>query len=157
MSAGERDAASLLGVLRERGATLACAESLTGGLLCATLVAVPGASDVVRGAVVAYTADLKATLLGVDEQVLARRGAVSEATALAMASGAAERLGATYGLATTGVAGPGPSEGKPAGTVHVAVYGPGLGAHAELRLAGDRQAVREQAVNAVLALLAEQL
>jgi nicotinamide-nucleotide amidase len=151
------DAALLLDALRQRGATLACAESLTGGLLCATLVAVPGASDVVRGAVVAYASDLKATLLGVDEQVLAGHGAVSEATARAMATGAAERLGATYGLSTTGVAGPDPSEGRPAGTVHVAVSGPGLDAHAELRLAGDRQAVREQAVVAVLALLAARL
>jgi len=151
------DAVALLAALRERGATLACAESLTGGLLCAALVAVPGASDVVRGAVVAYAADLKSTLLGVDEQVLARHGTVSEDAARAMASCAAERLGATYGLATTGVAGPGPSEGKPAGTVHVAVSGPGVAAHAGLRLGGDRQAVREQAVTAVLALLAAQL
>jgi nicotinamide-nucleotide amidase len=151
------DAIPLLEALRERGATLACAESLTGGLLCATLVAAPGASDVVRGAVVAYAVDLKATLLGVDEQVLTRHGAVSEATARAMAMGVAARLRATYGLATTGVAGPDPSEGKPAGTVHVAVSGPGLDAHAELCLTGDRQAVREQAVAAVVALLGARL
>jgi nicotinamide-nucleotide amidase len=151
------DPAALVGALRERASTVACAESLTGGMLCATLVAVPGASDVVRGAVVAYANDLKVSLLGVDERVLTRDGAVSASTAGAMARGVAERLDATYGLATTGVAGPGPSEGRPAGTVHIAVAAHGCLTHRELRLGGDRQAVRERTVAAVLDLLAERL
>ena len=150
-------AAMLVDALRERGETVAFAESLTGGLLCATVVAVPGASDVVRGAIVAYAGDLKATLLGVDEQLLARDGTVAASTAQAMASGVAGRLGATYGLATTGVAGPDPSEGKAPGTVHVAVAGPGDLRHRELHLTGDRQSVRVGAVHAVLELLAEGL
>lgn len=151
------DAAILVGLLRERGETVACAESLTGGLVCATLVAVPGASDVVRGGIVAYAGDLKSTLLGVDERLLASAGAVAGSTAEAMARGAAERLGATYGLATTGVAGPDPSEGKPAGTVHVAVVGPGGARRRELHLPGDRQAVRHGSVLAVLELLTDLL
>jgi len=150
-------AAMLVDALRERGETVAFAESLTGGLVCATLVAVPGASDVVRGAIVAYAPDLKTSLLGVDGQLLATSGTVAAATAEAMARGAAERLGATYGLATTGVAGPDPSEGKPAGTVHVAVAGPG-GVQARLmRLQGDRQTVRRSSVTAVLELLTDLL
>lgn len=151
------DAAALVSSLRERGETLACAESLTGGLVCATLVAVPGASDVVRGGVVAYAADLKVALLGVEERLLARDGAVAGSTAEAMARGVAERFGATYGLATTGVAGPGPSEDTPAGTVHVAVAGPAVVCRRALYLTGDRQAVREGTVAAVLDLLGEQL
>ena len=151
------DATALVGLLRQRGETVGCAESLTGGLVCATLVAVPGASQVVRGAIVAYAPDLKTSLLGVDGQLLATSGTVAAATAEAMARGAAERLGATYGLATTGVAGPDPSEGKPAGTVHVAVAGPG-GVQARLmRLQGDRQTVRRSSVTAVLELLTDLL
>jgi nicotinamide-nucleotide amidase len=151
------DATALVGLLRQRGETVGCAESLTGGLVCATLVAVPGASQVVRGAIVAYAPDLKTSLLGVDGQLLAASGTVAAATAEAMARGAAERLGATYGLATTGVAGPDPSEGKPAGTVHVAVAGPG-GVQARLmRLRGDRETVRRSSVTAVLELLTDLL
>jgi nicotinamide-nucleotide amidase len=151
------DAAALVASLRGRGETVAFAESLTGGLVCAAVVSVPGASDVVRGAIVAYAGDLKVTLLGVDEQVLARDGTVAASTARAMARGVTDRLGATYGLATTGVAGPDPSEGKPPGTVHVAVAGPAGVRHRDLHVIGDRQAVREAAVRAVLELLAEQV
>jgi len=149
--------ATLVDALRERRATLACAESLTGGLLCATLVSVPGASDVVRGGVVAYAPDLKATLLGVDPDALRSDGAVSASTALAMACGVAHRLTATYGLATTGVAGPDSSEGRPAGTVHIAVAGPAGSVERALQLSGDRESVRRETVTAVLELLREQL
>ncbi len=123
VSAGA-DPAALIAELRLRAESVALAESLTGGALCARLVDVAGASDVVRGAVVAYAADLKHTLLGVDRALLADRGTVDPDVAEAMATGVRERTGATYGVATTGVAGPGPSEGKPAGTVYVAVAGP---------------------------------
>jgi nicotinamide-nucleotide amidase len=151
------DATALVGLLRQRGETVGCAESLTGGLVCATLVAVPGASQVVRGAIVAYAPDLKTSLLGVDGQLLATSGTVAAATAEAMARGAAERLVPRTGSRPPGVAGPDPSEGKPAGTVHVAVAGPG-GVQARLmRLQGDRQTVRRSSVTAVLELLTDLL
>ncbi|GCE76632.1 CinA family protein [Cellulomonas biazotea] len=145
-------AATLLDVLAARGWTLAVAESLTGGLVSATLVEVPGASAVLRGAVVAYATDLKGTLLGVDPALLDARGAVDPDVAAAMARGVRERLGADVGLATTGVAGPTPQDGHPPGTVHVAVVTAGTVRVASLRLGGDRAAVRGGAVDAVLAL-----
>lgn len=101
-------AARLLAVMEGRGWTLAVAESLTGGAVCARLVDVPGASRVLRGGVTAYATDLKASLLGVDDELLAARGAVDPDVAAAMAAGVRERLGADVGLATTGVAGPDP-------------------------------------------------
>lgn len=146
-------AAEAVAALGAAGASVATAESLTGGLLCATLVSVPGASTVVRGGVVAYAPDLKSTLLGVDPALIAERGTVDADVAAAMARGARERLGATYGLSTTGVAGPDPSEGKPAGTVHVAVAGPsGVRTHL-LALSGDRDTIRQGTVAALLSML----
>lgn len=136
--------------LRAVGATVATAESLTGGLVCAALVSVPGASDVVRGGVVAYAADVKTSALGVPAELVAVRGTVDADVAGAMAVGVRERLGATYGVATTGVAGPGPSEGKPAGTVHVAVAGPSGVQTRLLALSGDRAAIRSGTVDALL-------
>ena len=145
-------AEDLLAAVGARGWTLAVAESLTGGLVCSTLVSVPGASNVLRGAVVAYATELKATLLGVDHALLADRGAVDPDVARAMALGVRERLGADVGLATTGVAGPDPQDGHPPGTVHVAVATPDGTRVRSLRLAGDRAAVRGLTVDAVLAL-----
>ncbi|WP_432495537.1 CinA family protein [Kineococcus gypseus] len=150
-------AAAVVAALRAAGLSVATAESLTGGLVCATLVDVPGASAVVRGGVVAYATELKAALLGVDAARLARSGPVDAEVARQMARGARERLGADVGLATTGVAGPGPADGHPAGTVFVAVAAdalPGGAAARRLELAGDRAAVRRGAVEAVLADLA---
>ena len=142
--------------LRAAGETLAVAESLTGGLLAARLVDVPGASAVLRGAVVAYATDLKHTLLGVDAELLEREGAVHPDVAAQMAAGVRARLGATWGLATTGVAGPDPQDGRSPGTVYVALAGPsapdGAGGTA-LRLVGDRAQVRAATVDAALALL----
>ncbi len=122
---GGTDAADCLHRLRMLGHTLATAESLTAGLVCATLAAVPGASDVLRGGVVAYASDVKATVLGVDPAVIAAYGVVSAECAGAMARGAATLLQATWAVSTTGVAGPDRQEDKPVGTVHVAVAGPG--------------------------------
>ncbi|MET0447847.1 MAG: CinA family protein [Aeromicrobium sp.] len=139
--------------LRAVGATVATAESLTGGLVCATLVSVPGASDVVRGGVVAYAPEVKTTALGVDAGLIAERGTVDAEVAAAMARGARTRLGATYGLATTGVAGPDASEGKPPGTVHIAVAGPNGVRTRLLALSGDREAIRSGTVAARLSLL----
>lgn len=148
-------ASDLLAALGARGWSLAVAESLTGGLVSATLVDVPGASTVLRGAVVAYATDLKGTLLDVDGGLLAARGAVDPDVAAAMARGVRARLGADVGLATTGVAGPDPQDGKPPGTVHVAVCTPDGSTVRSLRLTGDRALVRERSVDAVLALAVE--
>lgn len=143
--------------LRLAGQTVATAESLTGGLLCAALVDVPGASDVLRGGVVAYSAGTKSDVLGIEPGLIERVGTVHPDVAAAMAEGAARVLGATWGVATTGVAGPEPSEGKPVGTVHVAVAGPGGVATLDLSFQGDRRLVREQTVDAALSLLVGRL
>jgi PncC family amidohydrolase len=129
-------AADVVERLTVLGEGLAVAESLTGGALCAHLVSVPGASAVLRGGVVAYATDVKADLLGVDRDLLARHGAVHAGVAAAMAQGVARRLAATWGVATTGVAGPAEQDGQPVGTVHVAVNGP-VSDVRSLRLDGD--------------------
>jgi nicotinamide-nucleotide amidase len=107
-------------LLAERGATVAVAESLTGGLLGAELTEMPGSSSTFVGGVIAYATPLKHSLLGVPEDLLVTHGAVHPEVAAAMARGVRERLGASYGLAVTGVAGPEPQDGQPVGTVHVA-------------------------------------
>lgn len=144
----------VVAALRAHGATLAVAESLTGGALTAALVTVPGVSAVLRGGVVAYASDLKRDLLGVDAELLGAEGPVHPEVARQMAVGAARRLGATHAVATTGVAGPGPADGRAAGTVHVAVAAPGAVRVRSLRLAGGRAALRAASVDAALALLA---
>ena len=146
-------AIDVIDALRGTGQTVATAESLTGGLLCATLVDVPGASDVVRGGVIAYLPESKSDVLGVDPQLLERVGTVHSDVAAAMAEGAVRVFGSAWGVATTGVAGPEPSEGKPVGTVHVAVAGPGGVRTRDLSLHGDRRLIREQTVDAALSLL----
>ena len=148
-------AAALVGLLTERQQTVAVAESLTGGLVAAALTGVPGASVVFRGAVVAYATELKAVLLGVDPALLAARGAVSPEVAGAMAAGARSRLGASFGVATTGVAGPDPAEGKPVGTVYIAASAGAAGPARVRRLAlhGSRDDIRGQTVAHALALL----
>ena len=110
--------------LHQIGATLATAESVTGGLVGAAITAVPGASQVYRGGVVAYATDLKTQLLGVDSGLLARVGAVDAEVVGSMAEGVRVRLGADYGLATTGVAGPDSQDGKPPGTLWIGVATP---------------------------------
>jgi len=143
---------TVLGMLRERGASLAVAESLTGGLLGARLTSVPGASDVFRGGIVSYASDLKFGLLAVPEGPV-----VSAAAARAMALGAAEVLGADVGLATTGVAGPAEQEGRPVGTVYLGLALDGEAEAREVRLPGDRERVRQFAVISVLDLLRRRL
>ena len=146
-------AREVLQALRERGETLAVAESLTGGLLCAALTDVPGASAVVRGGVVAYATDLKAALLDVPRPLLDRFGPVHPDVALAMAAGARRRLGAAFAVATTGVAGPDPQHGQPVGTVHLAVETEGDTVVRTLALAGNRAAIRRRTVAEALGLL----
>lgn len=148
-------AARALDAVRARGWTLAVAESLTGGLLSARVVDVPGASLVHRGAVVAYATDLKAALLDVPADLLDAVGPVHPDVALHMAQGVRRHLTADVGVATTGVAGPDPQDGHPPGTVHVAVVTPDARQVLSLQLVGDRAAVREQCVVAALALLTD--
>jgi nicotinamide-nucleotide amidase len=150
------EAAGVVAALARLGATVATAESLTGGLVAAALTDVPGASAVVRGGVVAYATDLKTGLAGVPAEILRRDGPVAASTAAAMAEGVRHRCSATYGVATTGVAGPDPQDGHPPGTLHVAVAGPrGTRAASFSALEGDRAAVRVAAVRRALDLLAE--
>jgi nicotinamide-nucleotide amidase len=145
--------AAAVATLRVHNLTVGTAESLTGGLVCAALTEVPGASAVVRGAVVSYAIDVKASVLGVDAGLLASQGAVHPEVASQMALGACRVLGCDVGVATTGVAGPHPADGRPVGTVYVAVATP-TGVHVrELALGGDRTAVRSATVDAALALL----
>ncbi len=116
-------AAECLALLTRSGQTLGCAESLTGGTLAAAVVSVPGASLVFRGAIVSYAADVKTSILGVDAALIARHGTVDPQVAEAMARGVCRVLASDWGVGTTGVAGPGPAEGKDAGTAYVAVCG----------------------------------
>lgn len=175
-------AADLIYALSERAQTVAIAESLTGGMVCAALVDVPGASVAVRGAVIAYATELKHRLLDVDGDLLARNGPVDPDVAAQMALGVRERLGADWGLAATGVAGPDPQDGIPPGRVYLAVAGPLVPVQAEapsgpgpdpdpadlppintrvleLDLTGDRSQIRqastEQAIGALLTALRE--
>ncbi|MGW8377338.1 CinA family protein [Streptomyces sp. ODS28] len=151
-------AARTVELLAGRGETLAVAESLTGGLTAAELTSVPGASRVFVGSVTAYATRLKQRILGVDEALLDQRGAVDAEVARQMARGVREALGADWGLATTGVAGPEPQDGQPVGTVFVAVAGPDGGVLAErLWPHGDRPAIREASVQGVLRLLCHEL
>jgi nicotinamide-nucleotide amidase len=147
------DVAGLLARLRDAGATVAVAESLTGGLLSAALSDPPGASAVLRGGLVVYATDLKASLAGVDATLLAEHGAVHPEVARQLAIGVRGRLGATYGLGVTGVAGPDPQDGMPVGTVFAAVASAAGETVRDLRLEGDRAGIRHAAVLATLALL----
>jgi nicotinamide-nucleotide amidase len=139
--------------LVERHETFATAESLTGGLVAATVVEIPGVSAVYRGGLVVYATDLKASLAGVPEPLLAERGPVDPQVAVALAAGCRERCGADWGQATTGVAGPEPQDGKPVGLVYIAVAGAAGAAVRELRLDGNRDAIRTESVTSVLRLL----
>jgi len=151
------------GMLRAAGATLTVAESCTGGLLGERLTRVAGSSDYFLGGAITYEDRLKTAMLGVPEALLAAHGAVSEEVARAMAAGVRARLGSDYGVAVTGIAGPGGgSEAKPVGTVHLAIAGPPAPGrpeieHRPLRLPGDRDRVRWQASQLALDMLRRRL
>jgi nicotinamide-nucleotide amidase len=140
-------------LLRAGGSTVATAESLTGGRLAVALTDVPGASETYVGGVVAYATELKQSFLGVDERLVEQYGVVSAECAKAMASGVRAVTGATYGLATTGVAGPGEQEGKPAGAVFVGISGPGVLEAVALELAGKRAQVQDRTSRAAFEAL----
>jgi nicotinamide-nucleotide amidase len=146
--------ALVLAACRERGLTLASAESCTGGLVAARLTAVSGSSDVFIGGIVAYANEVKAQELGVPAEVLEQHGAVSAEAAAAMADGVRERLGADVGVAVTGIAGPdGGSEAKPVGLVYLHAESPDGPVARELSLPGDRATVRGRATVAALHLV----
>jgi competence/damage-inducible protein CinA-like protein len=151
----ERSIAEIvLGLCRERGLTLATAESCTGGMVAARLTAVPGASEVFLGSVVAYADGVKVAALGVPAPVLAEHGAVSAEAAAAMAHGARERLGADVAVAVTGVAGPGGgTDEKPVGLVFAHAVGPDGENAVRTELPGDREMIRGRATAASLHLV----
>lgn len=141
----------VLRMLEERGWTLATAESVTGGLVAGRITAIPGASRVFRGSAIAYATDVKVPTLGVDPEVIASEGVVSEVVAVAMAQGARERIGTDVAVATTGSAGPDPLE-RPVGTIVIAVATPDGAQARTLSMPGDRERVRTFATTAALQL-----
>ena len=146
--------ALVLALLRERGLTLATAESCTGGMVAARLTAIPGSSDVFLGSIVAYADAVKAAQLGVPEDVLATYGAVSAETARAMAEGARTRLGADVAVSVTGVAGPGGgTPEKPVGLVFLHAAGPQGERTLRFDFPGDRDTIRGRAAVAALHLV----
>ncbi|WP_394942172.1 CinA family protein [Psychromicrobium sp. YIM B11713] len=147
----------LVELMIQRRLSLATAESLTGGALAAELVGVPGVSAIFQGGVVAYQNRVKATVLGVSTELLDRVGSVDGEVARQMALGVCRAVGAEVGVATTGAAGPEPHDGKPVGTVFLAVAQAGRAQCREYHFSGDRAAIRAQAVRAALQLLAELL
>lgn len=132
----------------QRGLTVATCESLTAGLVAGTLATVPGASKVLRGGLVTYATELKSALAGVDAGLLAQAGAVDAEVARQMARGARLACAADVAVACTGVAGPDPQDGKPVGTVFVAVATRGGEDVRERAFEGDRASIRQQTVDA---------
>ena len=137
-------------LLIEKGISAAVAESCTGGLVASKLIEYPGISEVLVEGAVTYSNDAKIRRLGVKKETIERFGAVSAETAAEMAEGIAKTSKARAGLSTTGVAGPGPSEGKPEGLVYVGVYFDGKTYVKELHLAGKRNVIRERAAYSAL-------
>lgn len=151
------NAQSLVQQLTQRQLTVASAESLTAGMLSSVIAEVPGASAVLQGGIVAYNNTVKHRLLGVSADTLAARGAVDSETAKQMATGVREQFDADIGLATTGVAGPEPAEGKAVGIVFIALSTVEDTVAKLLRFDGTRQDIREATVAASLQLVAEWL
>jgi nicotinamide-nucleotide amidase len=162
MSPHGAGAARLIAELTARGLRIAVAESLTGGLVAAELTSVPGASAVVSGGVVAYATSVKRSLLGVSSDLLAREGAVHADVARQMADGVRRALAldgrpADIGLATTGVAGPDPQDGRSPGTVFLGVSIGGRVEAVALELGGDRETIRRATVEAAILAVLERL
>jgi nicotinamide-nucleotide amidase len=156
-------AAQVIEKLAAKGLSLAIAESLTGGLLSSTLISIPGASNVVLGSIVAYHSDLKHQLLGVSRALLQEQGAVDPEVVAQMAAGVRTKLAnatgkdeaSVVGVATTGVAGPDPQDGKPVGTVYLGISA-GIGDFVyPLELSGSRNDIRVATVAAALDALGE--
>lgn len=161
-SAESADAALIVAELTRREQTVAVAESLTGGLLAAEIVGVAGASVVFNGGVVAYSTAIKHSVLGVDAELLAERGAVDAEVARQMADGVRRVLAvngraADFGISTTGVAGPAAQDGQQPGTVFVALATAQDITVTALHLNGDRSAIRSATVRAAVLMLAQNL
>ncbi len=144
-------------LLESRGETVAAAESLTGGRLSALLSEVPGSSSTFVGGVVSYATEMKIEVLGVPMETVETHGVVSAECAMAMARGVRALTGATYGLSTTGVAGPAEQEGKPPGTVFVGVAGPDSASSVSLELVGDRAKIVHRTCDEALTTLVDSL
>lgn len=150
-------AQALIRGLQAQGLTVATCESLTGGMICAALVDVPGASRVVRGGLITYQTDTKSLLAGVDTGLIETHGVVSAEVARAMASGARDALHADIAVSATGMASPGEIGDPPAGTVFVGLASATGVQAVELHLTGDRQAVRQQTVDAAIKLIGQEI
>lgn len=146
-------ASELIQLLRAQRKTLAVAESLTGGLLLSELISIPGASDVVLGGIVSYSTQSKIDQLGVSQATIDRYGAVSEQTATEMAVGVRLKFKADLAVATTGVAGPDLQEGKPAGSVFIAIATASGTKTTQFNFSGDRNQIRTASVAAALEFL----
>lgn len=149
----QNEARFVIDELRKRGQSLAVAESLTGGGLGATLTGIPGSSDVFAGGVIAYQARVKTDLLRVPQSLIDQFGVVSEEVAVAMADGVRALFATTWAISTTGVAGPGASEGVPPGTVWIAIRGP-IDQSTELEIQGEREVVRNASVSSAITAFA---
>ena len=145
--------AEILETLIARGESISVAESLTGGGLAQALTSLPGSSQIFRGSVTAYQNEIKDSLLKVPNELLSEFGAVSEEVAVSMAAGIKDLFGSTWSISTTGVAGPGPSEGVAAGTVWVAIDGP-ISQTLQLELSGTREIVRNATIAGAIAAFA---
>ena len=143
----------ILTILRQRGESICVAESLTGGGLAVALTSLPGSSEVFKGSITAYQSQIKSSLLKVPAELISEFGVVSEEVAAAMAGGAKELMDSTWSISTTGVAGPGPSDGVAAGTVWVAIDGPILQT-LQLELSGTREIVRNATIAGAIAAFA---
>ena len=135
----------IIRTLGESNESLATAESITAGGLSSAITSVEGSSLIFLGAIVAYQNHIKTDILGIDESVIATHTVYSQEVAIAMAQAVREKFGATWAIATTGVAGPGPTDGVPSGTVWVAIDGP-VTQSLELSLSGGRESVRNATV-----------
>ena len=144
--------------LRAKGYRLALAESCTGGLIAHRITNVPGASQYLLGGIVAYSNEVKVSILGVEKETIDSEGAVSEPVAKAMAEGACERFGADLGIGVTGIAGPdGGTPDKPVGLVFIALAVPGATRVERRIFSGDREAIKQQTAERSLELLLEYL
>lgn len=147
-------AVEVVNLLNKRGESLSVAESVTGGALAKSITDVEGASHIFLGGVIAYAVESKLHDLEVPKSLIDEHSVYSEATASAMAEGSRRRFGSDWAIATTGVAGPGPSRGVAAGKVWIAILGAEKREILSLSLAGDRDAIRSGAVESALAAFA---
>ena len=150
-------AENLIRTLTERSLTVCTCESLTGGMICAALVDVPGASRVVRGGLITYQTDTKPLLAGVDANLITTHGVVSAEVAMSMAAGARSKLHADLAVSATGMASPGETGDPPCGTVFVGIASAKGVRALPLQLTGDRQSIRSQTVEQAIAAMMEEI